>query len=68
MESLVLSVCRQFLFVIPVAWALGKMVLNGLADTEIIWITFPVAEMLTVLTAIIFMRRINQNKIQTLSS
>ena len=67
-ESLVLSVCRQFLFVIPVAWAFSKMVLYGFVYTEIIWMTFPVAEILTVLVAIIFMRRISRNKIRTLSS
>lgn len=67
MESLILSVCRQFLFVIPVAWGLSKLVLNGLFGTEIIWITFPVAEGITVLVAMIFMRRIYRQKIQTLS-
>ena len=63
-ESLILSVCRQFLFVIPVAWGLSKLVLNGVLSTELIWITFPVAEGLTVLVAMIFMRRIYCRKIQ----
>lgn len=67
MESLILSVCRQFLFVIPAAWGLSELVLNGVLSTEIIWITFPVAEGLTVLVAMIFMRRIYCQKIQALS-
>ena len=66
-ESLILSVCRQFLFVIPVAWGFSKLVLNGMFGTEIIWITFPVAEGLTVLVAMIFMRRMYRQKIQALS-
>lgn len=66
-ESLILSVCRQFLFVIPVAWGVSKLVLNGVFGTEIIWITFSVAEGLTVLVAMIFMRRIYRQKIQALS-
>lgn len=63
-ESLILSVCRQFLFVIPVAWGLSKLVLNRVLSTELIWISFPVAEGLTVLVAMIFMRRIYCRKIQ----
>ena len=66
-ESLILSVCRRFLFVIPVAWGFSKLVLNGMFGTEIIWIIFPVTEGLTVLVAMIFMRRIYRQKIQALS-
>lgn len=68
MESLVLSVCRQFLFVIPAAWGLSRMVLNGFISTEMIWITFPVAEGLTVMVAIVFMKKIYRYKIQTLTA
>lgn len=63
-ESLILSVCRQFLFVIPVAWGLSKLALNGFLSTEIIWITFPVAEVLTALVAMVFMKKIYRHKIQ----
>lgn len=60
MESLVISICRQFLFVLPVAWGLTTMVVNGFFYKGIIWITFPVAEVLSVLVALIFMKKVNK--------
>ncbi len=33
MESLIISVCRQFLFVIPVAYLFAKLVISGLCGT-----------------------------------
>lgn len=57
LESLVISVCRQFLFVIPVAYAFTQMVLSGIAGTWLVWMTFVIAEALSVVVAIIFMKR-----------
>lgn len=66
MESLLISVCRQFLFVLPVAWGLTQIVVNGFSYKGIIWITFPVAELLSVVVALLFMRRVNKRKIAIL--
>lgn len=66
MESLVISICRQFLFVLPAAWGLTHMVVNGFSYKGIIWITFPVAEILSVLVALIFMKRVNNHIIKIL--
>ena len=66
MESLVISICRQFLFVLPVAGRLTNMVVNGFSYQGIIWITFPVAEIMSVLVALIFMKRVNDHKIKSL--
>lgn len=66
-ESLVLSVCRQFLFVIPVAWGFAQIVKNGsMNQMWLVWSTFPIAEILTVIIAHIFMKRIRKNKIEVL--
>lgn len=65
-ESLVISVCRQFLFVLPVAWGLTELVLSGFSYTGIIWITFLVAETLSVIVALHFMKRVSRQKIKNL--
>lgn len=62
-ESLVISVCRQFLFVIPVAYVFSQIVLSGLTDTWLIWFTFPVAEIFSALAAIFFMKKVWEKKI-----
>lgn len=66
-ESLVISVCRQFLFVIPVAYAFVEMVLSGMCGTWIVWMSFVIAEVLSVLVSIVFMKRVNKNKIAVMS-
>lgn len=62
-ESLVISVCRQFLFVIPVAYLFAELVLNGFCGTWFIWISFVVAEVLSVFVSLLFMRRVHARKI-----
>lgn len=66
MESLIISVCRQFLFVIPVAYVFANMVVAGVAGTWLVWITFIIAEGLSALVSVIFMRRVKENKINTI--
>lgn len=66
-ESLVLSLCRQLIFVIPVAWGFAKVVNNTSIDNIwMVWMTFPIAEIITVIIACIFMKRIRENKIEVL--
>lgn len=57
LESFIVSVCRQFLFVIPVAYLFVKLVVAGICGTWIVWMSFVVAEVLSVIVSIIFMRR-----------
>jgi Na+-driven multidrug efflux pump len=42
-ESLVVSVCRQFIFVLPVAWGI-YMIVSDTSNAWLLWITFPIAE------------------------
>lgn len=63
LESLVISVCRQFLFIIPVAYFFTGLVINGSVDTWFVWLTFPIGEALSVAVAVFFMRKINKKKI-----
>lgn len=63
LESLVISVCRQFLFVVPVAYGFSEIVLSGAAGIWLVWLTFPIAEILSALVAVLFMRRVEKRKI-----
>lgn len=65
-ESLIISVCRQFLFVIPVAYLFSNMVVSGAAGTWLVWSTFIIAEVLSVLVSLFFMRRVKKNKIEAI--
>lgn len=58
MESLIISVCRQFLFVIPVAYVLSLPALTNEAKTWYVWLTFPVAEFLSMLIGIALLVRV----------
>lgn len=66
LESLVISVCRQFLFVIPVAYVFTEIVSSDLCGTWLVWMSFVIAEVLSVLVSIRFMKRVNKNKILTM--
>lgn len=59
-ESLIISVCRQLIFVLPVAWVFAQISLKTSAPLGIIWVTFPLAEIVTAVIAYILMRRINK--------
>lgn len=57
LESLVVSVCRQFLFVLPVAYLFAKLLGNSSDMRWVIWMTFPIAEILSAAIALGMMRR-----------
>ena len=50
--SLIVSVCRQLLVLLPVAWLLS---LTG--RLELVWLAFPVAECVSLVLSITFLRR-----------
>ncbi|MBE6009366.1 MAG: MATE family efflux transporter [Lachnospiraceae bacterium] len=64
MESLIISVCRQFLFVLPVAFVFSMIVGNDLQRIWIVWLTFLIAEGLSVMIAMRFMRKIRLQKVE----
>lgn len=63
LESLVISVCRQLIFVLPVAWAFSLIARKDISFVWLDWLTFLIAEGLSALIACIFMKRIRRNKI-----
>jgi putative MATE family efflux protein len=67
MPSLIVSVCRQLLFILPVAYALSRMVNPSLDNAWLVWITFPIGEFVSAIISSIFMKRISKTKIDVLS-
>lgn len=68
MESLVVSVCRQFLFVLPSAWLLSEIAIRNQEMTWVVWMAFLIAEGVSCMISVIFMKRIRKNKIDVLAS
>ena len=66
MESLIISVLRQFLFVIPIAWGFSLLAIQNFDMLWTVWTTFIIAEGLSCLVATILMRKINHNIISNL--
>lgn len=51
-HSLVVSVCRQLLVLLPAAWLLAQT-----GRLELVWLSFPIAEIVSLVMCIIFLRR-----------
>lgn len=58
MESLAISICRQVVFIFPFALIFAKITKSDSAMTWISRITFPIAETLTAVIAVLLFRRI----------
>lgn len=62
METFVVSVCRQFLFVVPFAWLFTELVRAGLCGTWLVWLCFVIAEALSAVISVWFMKRLRIGK------
>lgn len=60
LESLIVSICRQFLFVLPVAWILSQIVIKSGNRIGLVWLTFLIAEGISCAISVLFMRRIKR--------
>lgn len=60
--SLIISVCRQLLFVFPFALVFAHIAGNNLQMKWLLWSVFPIAEILTAVAAIIIWRKIYVKK------
>lgn len=67
LESLVISVCRQFLFVLPVAWLFSGIAVKNIKMTWVVWLTFIIAEGISCVISVIFMSRVKKKKIYPLT-
>lgn len=57
-ESLVVSLCRQFIFVLPVAWFFAQLIQKSPDSSWLVWSTFPIAEIISAVIAFLLMLRI----------
>ena len=55
-ESLIISLGRQVVFVLPVAWAISQFI-TGIENVYLVWYTFFIAEVLTMICTLIMYRR-----------
>ena len=67
-ESLIISVCRQILFVLPVAWGFSFLAIQSMDNAWLVWLTFPISEIISAIIGTIFMININKKKVNTLSN
>jgi putative MATE family efflux protein len=65
-ESLIISILRQFVFVLPVAWGFSLVAKSSNSMIWTVWTTFIIAEVLSCLVGTVFMKRINRNVISKL--
>ena len=65
-ESLIISILRQFLLVVPVAYGFALIAVKNIEYIWLVWSTFPIAEVVSSIVAILFMKKINAKKINTL--
>lgn len=61
--SLVLSLCRQCFFVLPVAYGFSRLIHQNLDNIWLVWLTFLIAEGLTTLIALLFLKKIQETKV-----
>lgn len=61
MYSLVMSLVRQLVVLLPVAWLLS---LTG--KVELVWYSFVIAELFSIVLALVFYRRLYKNKISVM--
>lgn len=66
MESLVISLLRQMIIILPLAEIFSVLVKNGQAGMSLIWWAFPITEFAACLLGCVFLRRIQKNKVESL--
>ena len=66
-ESLVISLLRQLIIILPLAGIFSIFVRNGQSTVSLIWWAFPITEVIACLVGYVFLKRIRKNKVDTLS-
>lgn len=66
LESLIVSVCRQLILVLPVAYLFVRIAKVHPNLTWLLWITFIIAEGITAVIGVLLMKRIVKRKVSVL--
>ena len=65
-ESLVISLLRQLIIILPLAGIFSLFVRNGQVGVSLIWWAFPITEVIACLVGYVFLKRIRKNKVDAL--
>ena len=65
-ESLIISLLRQFVIILPLAGIFSIFVRNGQMGVALIWWAFPITEAISCLVGYVFLKRIRKNKVNVL--
>lgn len=68
LESLIISVLRQFVLVLPVAWGFAQLARQNSDLLWTVWLTFLIAEGVSALVAALFMKRMDRRVVSKLES
>ena len=63
--SMLVSLARQLIVLVPVAWALA-VIGQRTGNDDLVWLSFPVAEVVSAAVTAWFFVRLNKNVIQTI--
>ena len=66
-ESLVISLLRQLVIILPLAGIFSIFVRNGQMGVSLIWWAFPITEIVSCFVGYVFLKRIRKNKVNALS-
>ena len=66
-ESLVISLLRQLVIILPLAGIFSIFVRNGQVGVSLIWWAFPITEFIACLAGYVFLKRIRKTKVDVLS-
>ena len=65
-ESLVISLIRQLVVILPLVGIFSVFVRNGQMGVSLIWWAFPITEFIACIVGYVFLKRIRKNKVESL--
>ena len=67
LESLVISLLRQLIIILPLAVIFSIFVRNGQMGVTLIWWAFPITEIISCFVGYVFLKKIRKNKVDALN-
>ena len=66
-ESLVISLLRQLIIILPLTGIFSVFVRNGQMEVSLIWWAFPITEVIACLTGYILLKKMKKNRVDSLN-
>ena len=66
-ESLIISLLRQLITILPLAGVFSVFVRNGQADISLIWWAFPITEFISCVVGCMFLKKMKKRKVDVLN-